>query len=807
LNIRPQKTSFLIGGLILLYLLASLAFDRHIDIQVEPDTGQYERVASWSLTSSDFWMDWRPHTTPLIFKLFGNNHNQIAAFQFAFGKFAWILLALSAAANLRKNALKVIGCAAILILSLGTDFALAYKMMLTEGIAYSLTVFVLASWLLAIAYFRDHPTAGWRTQLAIGVALLAGLGFWAASRHVHAYLLILVGGLLGAVLVLRWRQLRLWRPVLIFVILGSALIYLFISIPVGRSDYWKQAQMNFMAEKVLPYPEKREFFVERGMRDDPEALIFSGYVPARYAGDWTPIYSDWLSERGRSAFYLYLLWNPPARWREVPSNAEIIFNPDVMLWVFNRRSAEGDFNRWQSDIDYFYYDPGALMFFIAGGLGLILCGLLPYRDRQLSAPIGIAFATLALMLPLAYLTWYGDAYYERVFMGISLLTKVGVVLLALFASDQALSKPNSLNWKRTAFVLMIGMTACGIIELMGGVGFLRKEITYPLATLIAPDQNLLRPWDISDTEYQAFQEAEIGEAVLNLQQEVVNGTVYYREYLTYWRDGASGELHRNAPNEPLELQWRNTPAPYSEVSPDGPVFGGFPLDSQADAAFTQWESTRLPGNLRDVGIQTLVVDGEAWATLPEFQAGVLHNPELFEQVKTWEQDSVTQTLYRVVGNAHNWNDLAEPLPPEIQTRYESRGESSDLVPSDAVIFNPTTGTTASQSLQINLLSNVIQFSQPAGAALDSIFDLMQTVEHSSYELDLPPSEAITEWRTSKDPGLLQEAGIDYLLVDDVWLSWLTSEEQALFSDGSKYELAQTWQGIVPGGYFLYKIRN
>src|SRR5690606_8704584 len=148
-----------LGLITLLYLCISLIFERQLPIQIEPDTRQYEMVATWPLTGAEFWLDWRPHTTPLIFNLFQNNHAHIAAFQFVAGKLAWLLLGVAVVVNLRQRVIQIVSYSALLIASLATDFALAYKMMLTEGIAYSLTVGVIAAGLLVLAYLQARPVA------------------------------------------------------------------------------------------------------------------------------------------------------------------------------------------------------------------------------------------------------------------------------------------------------------------------------------------------------------------------------------------------------------------------------------------------------------------------------------------------------------------------------------------------------------------------------------------------------------------------------------------------------------------------
>jgi hypothetical protein len=53
---------------------------------------------------------------------------------------------------------------------------------------------------------------------------------------------------------------------------------------------------------------------------------------------------------------------------------------------------------------------------------------------------------------------------------------------------------------------------------------------------------------------------------------------------------------------------------------------------------------------------------------------------------------------------------------------------------------------------------------------------------------------------------LQALSIDYLLVDDEWLGWLTPEEVDILSNSSYYELVQVWElSVIGNRYFLYRV--
>jgi hypothetical protein len=53
--------------------------------------------------------------------------------------------------------------------------------------------------------------------------------------------------------------------------------------------------------------------------------------------------------------------------------------------------------------------------------------------------------------------------------------------------------------------------------------------------------------------------------------------------------------------------------------------------------------------------------------------------------------------------------------------------------------------------------------------------------------------AIAEWRQSKEPQYLEQAGIDYLFFDLQWTGWLSEQEyQLMLGEDSPYEIAARW---------------
>lgn len=803
-----------IHGLLLLIALVYMALSVYAflntPMQTEPDTAQYKMVAEWPILSADYWLDWRPTITPLLFKAMGNNEQAITWMQLLIGMAAWIAFAGGVAALTHHPALKVGGFAACLVVGWATDYSLMYRALLTEGISYSLFTALVAVWLWALVYWQGHPQLGRMAQIRLGLLLWLAMTVWTVSRYTNVFALLAYAVILGMVWAVGWRKLPQARYALPIVFVGAILPFLFESQPVSQSDYWKQGLMNALAEKILPYPERRDFFVERGMPATPEALAFSGYVPARYYQDWTPIYGDWLDNGpARRTFYIeYIVLRPFPRIAEMLGQWQKILDPDIQAWSLSRRDATQGLSTWQQAIHYLYYDPSAVGYLVGVALVLLLVAGLAYHHRRLPVRFWIPLAMLLTMLPLAFLIWFGDAYYERVFIGISQHHKMAVVMLVVWGIDWlwGSSLRPSARYFYTGLAGLLLLT--GLVEASFGVAALRNRITYPIARMIAPNVNLFHYWGVSDDEYQAYQAAPIEQPVLNMQHQVFNGDLYLREFLMHWAEnGASAELRRDRdPDHGLEIAWRNHPAPYGiGVSPNGPVFGGYSLDPTTATALRQWQDSRLPANLSAVGIHFVQVEDAAWLTLPAYQQRVLHNPMLYRVARQWEG----QTLYEVVGEARFWDD---PLPTEanpLGIDPDEWGQYQDydatLIEAGAVVFNPAGGDQANREAEQQWVVNTLRYAPPPAEALPHFWELLSLLDGMQFGEALPNQAALTEWRTTKQADLLAQAGADYLLVTQPWYSWLSDAELAMLNDPSQYTLVATWEGDLPRRYWLYRI--
>jgi hypothetical protein len=261
---------------------------------VMPDSFDYLRIATESPTSlSEFWLGQRPFVYPALLWLMGGNTTNAVIVQSILYVIAVLYLLTTLVRCAQSRVVGIAAAGVALVLLTGNKYGQWPVNLLSESIAHTLAIAMIAAWI---------RLASWPSGRR---AVIAGLFtcLWALSRDGNSAV-----GLLGAVGVLAllaiWsvvdrrakrsasRQLTegdeppdasdhasdrapvsmFLRPIAVAVLL-CGMFTLVAQRVSDRDRYWA---LNVIGVDVLPDPELREWFIDKGMPNSPALLARSG---------------------------------------------------------------------------------------------------------------------------------------------------------------------------------------------------------------------------------------------------------------------------------------------------------------------------------------------------------------------------------------------------------------------------------------------------------------------------------------------------------------------------------------------------
>ncbi|HET6773961.1 MAG TPA: hypothetical protein VFH36_11660 [Acidimicrobiales bacterium] len=312
------------------------------------DTADFLHGSGAPWTSLELWAGRRPPGAAVVLKLAGGDIDSYVRAQAAFAAVCWAVLAGSVATVVTGRARWPL-VALVAGLSLTTPVTMWDRSVLSESLAVSALALVAAA----------------LVQLARGVtwgrvaAVLAASTVWLATRDSHAVVAIAGGaGLLAAAAALWWRARRSSpRPpgedgdgdaaaatpgagaARRLAGLGAGAVVLGLLVVVGSAHGERHhfPTRNVYEVRVLPYPDRVEWFADRGM---PQAEVFAGpdaraphvepgIPPVMFVGDddaelrpWL----DWVESDGRAAFARYTATHPLYLVSEPLRSPERAFN-------------------------------------------------------------------------------------------------------------------------------------------------------------------------------------------------------------------------------------------------------------------------------------------------------------------------------------------------------------------------------------------------------------------------------------------------------------------------------------------------
>ena len=291
------------------------------------DSDNYMEVSQAPFWSWDFWAGERTLAVPLLLRLVGRDPERYLDAMALIASLCWAALAAALAAWLPAGWRRWVGAAAVAAFSFTFPVMMWERSVLSESLALSLLVLVLAP---VLALWRTVD--GWRIAGVLGAVAL-----WLIARDTHAVVVLMAGVALCA-----WLVIRLPARTRELAILGIG-AFVLAGLAFASSAHGQRHQFplrNVYGVRILPYPDRVEWFSDHGMPqgelfvdpDVPDARLpirDPGKAPVVWIGADDPVLQPWLrwaEWKGRSTLALWMATHPDYTLFEPWRDPERAFN-------------------------------------------------------------------------------------------------------------------------------------------------------------------------------------------------------------------------------------------------------------------------------------------------------------------------------------------------------------------------------------------------------------------------------------------------------------------------------------------------
>lgn len=370
----------------------------------------------------------RPWTVPLVHALVDDGSARVV-FHAVLGACAWAALAVALSEALRTRAVRLAGTAAVMAMGASTAVTNWDTTITSETVAVSLTVVVFALWIR----FATSPSVG------RAVALVGACVPFAFTRNDHP---VLVSGMAVVALALAARNRRRSS-----VVLAIGLV----SISAWSVAAWRQndeiERFNLalvIANRVIPEPERLEWFVGRGMPLPREAVEPGADAVLALADDAE--WDDWAGSDGSGVYLEFLIHHPrhfllgpwPDLFGRVGTSLEPTSVPTVMLSPADRYGR----------VHQVLPDPVEEVAFAPGNAGSVLVSLFGVaavgvvRGRRWPGPEAVlAAAALCFAAGHLLLVWHASPNeLGRLAMAPATTVHVATLSLVAFAAEHVVAR-------------------------------------------------------------------------------------------------------------------------------------------------------------------------------------------------------------------------------------------------------------------------------------------------------------------------------------------------------------------------------
>jgi hypothetical protein len=417
---------WIVGGVLLAFFALRMLALRTTPI-VYFDSGDYRHL--------ELWGGRRPFTVPLLFWLMPSDKWRIVE-QAVISAGAWIAIALVVGATLNDRRVRLGTMAALLALGTTTQITNWDTTILSDSIAISLTVLLVAAWLAAY-----RAPSKWSVA-----ALLATTLLWTFTRELHVYVSTIVAFVVVVSLAVQFVRTRtdaerrvnaLWG-----IVAGGLVVIAALGIVESRSneDTSKQNLAGVIGARILPVHEARQWFVDAGMPEMPHLVEGKSHpdkellaVPEfdRWATNGWAVYARYLLTHPRFAIdgpYRELLEERPA-YGDPRSGREVLLSPAD---AYGR--ARPVLPSAVEDLLFGAGRSGALVLLGAAALvSLVVVNARTGRDRRRHVPLVVAVAALVYI----GLAWHGSVFEPgRHAMPAAVAVRLGLLTLLAVVVDR-----------------------------------------------------------------------------------------------------------------------------------------------------------------------------------------------------------------------------------------------------------------------------------------------------------------------------------------------------------------------------------
>ena len=390
------------------------------------DSDDYRAAARHGWWTLDLWAGERAVAVPALLKVAGGGDLAFVRLQVAVAAVCWAVLAYEVARTARSSATRWTVAAFVTAFSLAAPLTMWDRSVLSESLSLS----ALALAVGALVRLQRRTTWG---SAAAGVVAVAGL---ALARDTHAWVVLcgtVIAGVVGGYRRARGRPVGP-RPLVAFVLLAGVTGALVIA-AADHGERQAFPTRNVLQARILPYPERVEWFAAHGMPQADRFLgldrlapyVEEGAAPVTYVAEDDPAFAAWnrwVASDGPAAFRLWVLTHPTYLLTEPRHDPERAFN-----------NAAGD-RSFYAAVDQRVVPFLGEVFLPSRPLGILaaigLAAAAWARRGPHSPALGVGVVTLVLALPHAALAWHADAMETARHLVVPVVQlHLGVLLLAV----------------------------------------------------------------------------------------------------------------------------------------------------------------------------------------------------------------------------------------------------------------------------------------------------------------------------------------------------------------------------------------